>query len=186
MFRSSICWGLITNSVALIFVLCRFPINLLIHTYLINSELHLWYSILGSDLEGINKSGDTSITHEWYGASWYTDKSEWFVAHGELFHDLKFLSTILPFTNAHATFDQVIYQSTALDLCSPDLQSKVIWRFRFQHWCGLWGRDITSSCVIWCHAFRWSSVSFWGLHLTFEHDVTFRCSHSSERLSKPP
>mgnify|MGYP001793568561 CR=1 FL=1 len=47
-------------------------------------------------------------------------------------------------------------------------------------------------CVIWRHAFRCSSddckqtwkVSFWGMPLTCEHDVTFRHSHSGKRLSK--
>ena len=66
-------------------------------------------------------------------------------------------------------------------------------RFRFPRWRGFWTRDITSSCVIWRHAFKvefrrskqtWKQ-SFWGWPLTCGHDVTFRRSRSSKRLSKP-
>ena len=67
-------------------------------------------------------------------------------------------------------------------------------RFRFPCWREFWTRDITSSCVIWRHAFNlkfrgtkqtWQQ-SFWGWPLTSSHDVTFRRSRSGKRLSKPP
>ena len=67
-------------------------------------------------------------------------------------------------------------------------------RFRFPRWREFWTRDITSSCVIWRHAFklkfrRWKQTwkqRFWGWPLTCGHDVTFRRSRSGKRLSKPP
>ena len=67
-------------------------------------------------------------------------------------------------------------------------------RFRFPRWREFWTRDITSSCVMWRHAFNlkfrrskqtWKQ-SFWGWPLTCGHDVTFGRSRSGKRLSKPP
>ena len=61
-------------------------------------------------------------------------------------------------------------------------------------WRKFWTRDVTSSCVMWRHEFNikfrrskqtWKQ-SFWGLPLTCGHDVTFGCSRSGKRLSKPP
>ena len=74
----------------------------------------------------------------------------------------------------------------------PSMQ--LIERFRFPRWCEFWTRDITSSCVVWRHAFNlkfrrskptWKQ-SIWGWPLTCGHDVTFRRSRSGKRLSKPP
>ena len=67
----------------------------------------------------------------------------------------------------------------------------IIGRCRFPRWPELWAWDITISWIMSCvqKKFRrfkhtWKEC-FWGLPPTGEHDVTFRCSCSGKRLSKP-
>ena len=86
----------------------------------------------------------------------------------------------------------IILPSISLSFC--EWHKSLLGRFRFPRWRKFWTRDITSSCVIWRHAFklkfrRWKQTwkqRFWGWPLTCGHDVTFRRSRSGKRLSKPP
>ena len=87
-----------------------------------------------------------------------------------------------------------IENNFGLSICEGILSLFRIGRFRFPRQHGFWTRDIASPCVIWRHVFRlkfwrykqtWKQ-RFWGWPLTCGHDVTFSCSRSGKRLSKPP
>ena len=60
-----------------------------------------------------------------------------------------------------------------------NLATSLLGRFRFPRWRKFWTRDITSSCVVWRHAFklkfrRWKQTwkqRFWGVAMTSHSDV---------------